>query len=248
MTKPDIQHEKKFHDDYFTDHSPRNQENEFYDHLSKNIILDDLFADLPELKNKRVLYYGCGENISILDRLLAAAADVTCFDLSEVALKKIRAKYPSAKLAVIDAHHLAFKNEQFDIILGRGILHHLDIAVALEEIKRVLTRSGIAVFIEPLGINPVISLYRVLTPSSRTKDEHPFRSRDLEIVQRKFNSGACRYYFLMTLIPIVMKPFLKKINRFEDVFNSFHKYDQKLFRIFPFLRYMAWIGVFRLSK
>lgn len=248
MAKPNIQQEKKFHDDYFTDHSPRDRENEFYDNLSKNVILDELFADLPELKNKRVLYYGCGENISILDRLVAAAADVTCFDLSEVALRKIRSKYPNAKLAVIDAHSLALKNGQFDIILGRGILHHLDIPVAMAEIRRVLTDSGIAVFIEPLGINPMISLYRALTPSSRTKDEHPFHFRDITAIQSNFTSCTCRYYFLMTLIPIVMKRFLNKINRFEDAFRLFNEYDKWLFRIFPFLQYMAWIGVFRLSK
>jgi ubiquinone/menaquinone biosynthesis C-methylase UbiE len=248
MGKPNIKEEREFHDHYFTDHSPRKRENEFYDPFSKDIILDELFADLPELKNKKVLYYGCGENISILERLYACEANVTCFDLSEVALKKIQSRYPEAKLIVADAHQLAFKDGQFDLILGRGILHHLDISISLAEIKRILTRAGIAVFIEPLGINPVISLYRALTPASRTKDEHPFGFREIKMIQSNFPSCACRYYFFMSLIPTVLKPFLRKTKLFEDIFIRFNEYDKKLFRVLPFLRYMAWIGVFRLSK
>lgn len=248
MGKPDINEERKFHDNYFADHSPRKRENEFYDQLGKDIILDELFAGLPELKNKNVLYYGCGENISILEHFYARGADVACFDLSEVALKKILSKYPNAKLVVADAHQLAFKDGQFDLILGRGILHHLDIPISLVEIKRILSRAGIAVFIEPLGINPFISLYRALTPASRTKEEHPFGFREIKMIQNNFSSCVCHYYSFLSLIPTVMRPFLQKINLFEKIFMRFTEYDKKLFRILPFLKYMAWIGVFKLSK
>jgi ubiquinone/menaquinone biosynthesis C-methylase UbiE len=248
MGKPDIEQERKFHDGYFADHSPRQRENQFYDLFSKDIILDDIYAEMPDLRGKRVLYYGCGENVGILDRFYAAGADVFLFDLSEVALRKIRARHPAAKAVVTDAHHLAFRDHQFDLILGRGILHHLDVDTALSETKRTTAASGQVIFIEPLGINPLIRLYRALTPKSRTVDEHPFGFREIKMIEASFPSFSCRYYFLITLLPTLLRPFLNQGSLFKKFFITCNAFDKVLFRALPFLRYMAWIGVFRLSK
>ena len=45
------------------------------------------------------------------------------------------------------------------------------------EINKVLKDDGEMVFLEPLGTNPLINLYRKLTPKSRSVDEHPFVER-----------------------------------------------------------------------
>lgn len=61
----------------------------------------------------------------------------------------------------------------FDIAVGFAIIHHLDLNLAIPELYRVLKPGGIAYFAEPLGGNPVINLYRKLTPQYRTQDEEP---------------------------------------------------------------------------
>ena len=52
------------------------------------------------------------------------------------------------------------EKNRFDIIYGTGILHHLNLKACLDEIERILKPGGKFVFIEPLGTNPVINLYR----------------------------------------------------------------------------------------
>jgi SAM-dependent methyltransferase len=72
------------------------------------------------------------------------------------------------RFLVMDAESLGFDEGSFDVVVGSGILHHL----ALRQ-SRVLRPDGCAVFVDPLGHNIFIRLYRKLTPSMRTADEHP---------------------------------------------------------------------------
>ena len=67
-----------------------------------------------------------------------------------------------------------FQDNEFDLIYGTGVLHHLELEKCLNEIRRILKKDGEIIFIEPMGTNPFINLYRLLTPKSRSEDEHPF--------------------------------------------------------------------------
>lgn len=44
---------------------------------------------------------------------------------------------------------LGFKKEVFDVVIGSGILHHLNIELALLEIHRILKPHGYFIFFEP---------------------------------------------------------------------------------------------------
>ena len=61
---------------------------------------------------------------------------------------------------VMDAESMKFEDKTFDVVYGSGILHHLNIDKAYRELARVLKPDGVAIFIEPLGHNPLINLYR----------------------------------------------------------------------------------------
>jgi len=78
------------------------------------------------------------------------------------------------KFYVMDAHAMDLPANFFDIVAGLGILHHLDSDVALAEIHRVLKPGGRILLQEPLADNPLLKLFRLLTPSARTVDERPF--------------------------------------------------------------------------
>ena len=80
----------------------------------------------------------------------------------------------------MDAHNLKFESNSFDLVIGRAILHHLDADTALKSIHKVLKSNGRAIFIEPLADNPLLKLFRALTPKARTIDEAPFSRSDLE--------------------------------------------------------------------
>ena len=80
----------------------------------------------------------------------------------------------------------------FDIIYGVGILHHLNLNKTVKEIERLLKKNGSLIFIEPLGTNPFINLYRKLTPNSRSKDEHPLTFNDIRYFKGLF--GGFDYF------------------------------------------------------
>ena len=92
-----------------------------------------------------------------------------------------------------------FENNQFDIVYGLGILHHLNFSKCLDEIFRILKPNGTLLFIEPLGTNPIINLYRKFTPKARSKDEHPLINKDILLIQKKYKDVKIRYYGFLTL-------------------------------------------------
>lgn len=136
-----------------------------------------------------VLDYGCGHGEMSLAYLAAGARMVHGIDISrpyvdEAANRCSTAGYPSERWAfkVMDAHALEYPNECFDWVIGRGILHHLHLHTAVAEIKRVLRSEGTAVFLEPLADNPLLRLFRYLTPRARTTDERPLTRADISLI------------------------------------------------------------------
>ena len=107
--------------------------------------------------------------------------------------------------------------EKFDFIFGNSILHHLDNEKACNSMLKTLKPDGKILFLEPLGKNPLINLYRRLTPNQRTPDEHPFIDKDFEIYKEYFNLELT--YF--SLFNVFSLPFLDfqiggKIYEFTD--------------------------------
>ena len=80
----------------------------------------------------------------------------------------------------MDGHNLKYENNKFDLVIGNGILHHLDAETALSSIHRVLKPGGRLIFREPLADNPLLKLFRFLTPKARTIDELPFSGKALK--------------------------------------------------------------------
>lgn len=136
---------------------------------------------LTDLAGKSLLDYGCGRGETSLKYMNVGAAHITGIDISTVFIEDARSKMQAAGIDksrygfyVMDAHALDFKDECFDLIVGFGILHHLDATVALSEIHRVLKPGGRVLLQEPLADNPLLRLFRLLTPNARTEDEEPF--------------------------------------------------------------------------
>ena len=117
---------------------------------------------------------------------------------------------------------------------GLVILHHLQISKCINEISRILKPNGTLLFIEPLGTNPLINFYRFLTPRSRSKDEHPLKPRDFNMINEKFKNVSIKYYGFLTLI---FFPLYRSNN--SKVFKTLVKMDQLLFKIKIF-QFFAW--------
>ena len=137
-------------------------------------------------KSLTVLDYGCGKGEDSL-KMLKAGARVYGIDISEkyINLSKelaIKNNFDQENFTfeVMDGHNLKYENNKFDLIIGNGILHHLDAEMALGSIHRVLKPGGRVIFREPLADNPLLKLFRFLTPKARTIDELPFSGKALK--------------------------------------------------------------------
>ncbi len=109
------------------------------------------------------------------DELTGGTRLRTGVDLSRVVLNTARGAVPDDHpdppiYLQMDAEQLAFRDQSFDLVVGEAILHHLDLERCFAKISRILQPAGVAVFIEPLGHNPVLNWYRRQTPGLRTPD------------------------------------------------------------------------------
>ena len=178
--------EAEFHDRAFADETRRKVRKWYMLHSAQ-----DLYRRLIESRcvGADVLEYGCGPGSHSYFVAEHGADNVVGIDISPVGIDKAAAEAKKRGLEnisfrVMDAERLEFADNSFDLICGSAILHHLDLERAYAELSRVLRPTGSALFVEPLGHNPVINLYRNLTPSLRTVDEHPLLFRDLKDADR----------------------------------------------------------------
>ena len=236
LTEENIR-EKKFHNNLQSKKEGR-FENIFYKAIHN--LNYDFFKYLEDFtKDSEMLDYGCGIGSSIEKVIKFKPKKITGIDISEVSIKKAINKAKELEIdveyCVDNCEKTKFKNSSFDIVYGMGILHHLQIDKCLDEIHRLLKPNGTLVFIEPLGTNPLINLYRKFTPNSRSKDEHPLIAKDLNYINKKFDKTNIQYYGFLTL---VFFPFYKHPNK-SVFFKILAGLDQFLFKS-NFFRLFAW--------
>ena len=144
------------------------------------------FQDKKVLEIGSTAWRGWLENNSILP------SSLTCINISEAELQAGIDSAVSSKnspdFILMDAHDLQFEDGIFDFVFGDAILHHLNMAPALDEIFRVLKPNGKILFVEPLDINPVGKLVRSLTKKARTSDEQPLRLCDIAEIKKRFET------------------------------------------------------------
>jgi SAM-dependent methyltransferase len=157
-----------------------------------------------------VLELGCGLGDLSLE-LLRRGARLTALDLSPASVGVLRERAerfaPGAELrpVVAQAEETGLDTGAFDRVVGKWILHHLDVPAAVGEVRRLLRPGGSAVFFENQQTNPLLrfarrrmmglpGVHRVGTP-----DESPLGHAELALIKRSFDRCELSYpnmYFL----------------------------------------------------
>lgn len=242
-----IEKERDFHDQRFRDHDVDVREGlgKYYSVYTLNTALFNRLLG-RYLPGSDALEYGCARGEKSL-RWAKAGARVTGIDISGAAVaianeQARRASLP-ARFFAMDAERMDFADGSFDNVFGEGILHHLDLDRACAEIARVLRPDGRAVFVEPLGHNPVFNLYRALTPAMRTDDEHPLLMSDLALMRRFFERVDVHYFHIATLAAV---PF-RNTAAFKPLLVVLQAFDRSVMRLVPPIRRWAWVAVIDLG-
>ena len=163
---------------------------------------------LGDLRDREVLELGSGmgEMTTLLAR---SGARVTALDISPGSLAMARRR---AELHGVDAaidfvvaagEQLPLESDRFEVVVGKAVLHHLDVARAAPELHRVLRPGGRAAFAEPLGTNPVIAFARDHLPypgkNPRGADV-PLSYDDIRAWEAPFSSARHREVQLLEMV------------------------------------------------
>jgi SAM-dependent methyltransferase len=212
-----------------------------------------LKKQLGNLRDRQVLEYGCGSGW-VTAELAAMGAKVNAFDISQEAVANTQAFLAARDLGrnctvrKMSAEQCDYPDKQFDAVVGFAILHHLDLGRALPELHRMLKPGGRALFAEPLGGNPLLNLYRQLTPQYRTPDERPLILREFSAQVAMFKSFRHEEFYLTSLAPLFLSGCLPFAGRMRKAFEFCSRLDREILRRFPRAGNWAWYTLLELRK
>ena len=175
-------------------------------------LIDDAITERMKVANRsNVLEIGSNAFIGYIVARGYKPSKLTCINISESELKlgtdfiaNNKIEFP-VEFKIMDANNLEFDDNQFDLVFGGAILHHLNFQTAIKEVHRVLKPDGHIMFHEPLGSNPVAKLIRFCTPFARTKDEKPLDRKDLEFVTEYFHTQYAFFQLFSVVSTVLLK-------------------------------------------
>ena len=151
--------------------------------------------------------------------------------------ERISKKFPNAYFILDDCEKSSLPDNCADIIICSGMLHHVDINTASDEIKRLLKKNGKMLAIEALKYNPVFNWYRNRTPEARTHWEaaHILGLNEANLIGSKLKVIKIKYWQLFSILSVF---FPKRIR--TGVLFFFNLLDKIVLSI-PYVQRMSWI-------
>jgi SAM-dependent methyltransferase len=138
----------------------------------------------------------------------------------------------------MNAEETAFADNSFDLICETEIFHHFNLNKACAEIRRILRPDACAVFIELLGHNPLVNLYRKLTPQIRSVDKHSLLVKDVSDIREQFVQVDCGISFFVPGCGAV-----PQVEIFPVAIDTLQRGNNSLFRMLPATWRYVWMMV-----
>jgi SAM-dependent methyltransferase len=224
-----------------------------------------ILAEFGDVRGKRILDYGCGAaegGIFLAKRGATVVGVDVAPKMLSLAHQLAHAHGVEIETRIVESDLIPADTNEFDLIYGNGVLHHVPHDTAVPELARVLKPSGKGCFIEPLPYNPVINVYRKIAKEMRTDDETPVTFEQIEAFKRHFGRVTHEEFWLTTLA-VFLKFYLwdradpnrerywKKIYsdapELERLFGPLNALDRTLLRRLPFLGKLCWNTVITVS-
>jgi len=201
-------------------------------------------------KSTKILDFGCGNGEN---GIFAAqcGSSVIGIDISPEGVENANSNANKfgvsnhCKFFAMDGENMSFADNTFDIAVEYGVLHHVDLRKAMSELSRVLKPEGEMICVEALRHNPLIHLYRKMTPHLRTEweVEHILSVKDIGVIREYFQEVNINFFHLTALAAV---PF-RKTRIFGFLRGFFDKIDNVLLK-HKFLGKYGWIMILTISK
>lgn len=117
--------------------------------LSKKSI-KELSKRLKKASAKKILDVGCA---TAFYRSGIPVKDFTGIDINPVFIETAKKRFPEDKFFVMDAANLKFPKNTFDVVISKGVLHHLpknSLIKSLKEALRVSQKRGKVIILDAI--------------------------------------------------------------------------------------------------
>jgi SAM-dependent methyltransferase len=201
----------------------------------------DEFRNVAGLK---ILDVGCGYGYSAC-RLALMGAKVTAIDVSG-GMCGITRKAAGLNNVAVDVHRASavstgFEDVRFDMIAGQVSLHHLPMPNSAIELRRILKKGGMAVFLEPVqGPRWLLKIRGMLPlPCRESVGGGALRKGQIAEIGKIFGSVEVKYFAIFER--------LRRIKLFDRISPVLYFFDRILLAL-PFMRAFAAHALIILKK
>lgn len=181
----------------------------------------------------RVLDVGCGEGATLYH--LGAPAGAVGLDLFPSKIDFARRMLPECRFVAASAYELPFDRGEFDHVLVRDLIHHLEQPERfVDECARVLAPGGRIDVLEPCRYNPLIALHALSNKAERGE----LRSTAAflrSLLERRFSVRSVRRHQALPLHRVVFHPVLGRPRWAEVpwVLESVSAFERAAARLLP---------------
>lgn len=208
-------------------------------------------------KNEGPYFLDCACGAGQLSIWLAQQGKkVWAFDFSESAIDiakksaEISGVDKMISYELMDARHLQYEDEFFDIITGKDCIHHLiKFPDAIREMVRVLKTGGKAVFVEPLALNPIINVLRFINIYfNKRLGEHMLNKSDLKFLECEFGSIQLDHFSVFSTFSKLIPGQFRQVAVIKRLCVILDMLDVYILKRLPFLNHYASVCYMELTK
>lgn len=206
--------------------------------------------------HKDVLDLGCG-NGYFAAYFAKLGAKVTAIDISEQAIRNVveLSRFNQVE-NLVDAHQLSATDlrgldRQFDLVVGRFILHHVEPFEDFSQILfDVMKKGGRGVFIENSARSSILMLFRKYLAGrfgiekASDDQEHPLTTREVQVLEKQFDRVEIHFPDFAFFRLLGTKVF----RRGKKLQRSLKQLDDRIYQSFPKLRKYSYYQVVEIEK
>lgn len=177
----------------------------------------------------KLLDVGCGDG-TYTNEIARAFPNITVFgfDPAANAIERAKLMYPTIKFRVGDILNSSDLDEVYDIVVVRGVIHHLSApSRAIENLSHI---AKAVIIIEPNGNNPILKLIEKTSQYHIDHEEQSFRPRLISkwlnsskfTIESRFYVGFIPFFFPERLARLIyfFQPVLERIPIVANLFSA----------------------------